>query len=234
MIHSEQVLAVIPARGGSKGLPRKNIRLVAGKPLIAWTIEAAHASKVIDKTILSSDDPEIIETARAYGCEVPFVRNPALAQDQTTTMDVVLDAIDRCPGFQWVVLLQPTSPLRGTSDIDQAFSWCLTHAAPACVSIAAAQESPYWMFHLSAKGTLAPLLPGQGITRRQDLPLSYSLNGAIYIARTDWLLTNKSFISDQTVGYVMPTERSLDIDTQLDLDQLTFLLEKSYVSLPAS
>jgi CMP-N,N'-diacetyllegionaminic acid synthase len=108
MIKEGRVLGLIPARGGSKGVLRKNIREVGGKPLIAWTIEAAQASKIIDRVVLSSEDLEIISIGQKYGCDAPFVREPQLAEDSTPSIDVVLDALNRCPGYEWVVLLQPT------------------------------------------------------------------------------------------------------------------------------
>lgn len=217
-------LAIIPARGGSKGVPGKNIRVVGGKPLIAWTIAAAKQSEYIDRVILSSDDEAIIEQARLYECEIPFVREARLARDESTSMDVILDALDRCPGYEWVVLLQPTSPLRSAHDIDQAIELCKRQNASACVSVSLSQESPYWMFTLKDGSTLEPVLPLQGVTRRQDLPSVYSLNGAIYVAKTGWLRQHRSFLSTETVAYVMPIQRSLDIDTESDLIQLQFFL----------
>ena len=217
-------LAIIPARGGSKGVLGKNIRVVGGKPLIAWTIEAAKQSEYIDRVILSSDDEAIIEQARRYECEIPFVREARLARDESTSMDVILDALDRCPGYEWVVLLQPTSPLRSARDIDQAIELCKRQNASACVSVSLSQESPYWMFTLKDGSTLESVLPLQGATRRQDLPSVYSLNGAIYVAKTGWLRQHRSFLSTETVAYVMPIHRSLDIDTESDLIQLQFFL----------
>jgi N-acylneuraminate cytidylyltransferase len=220
-----KVLAVIPARGGSKGVPGKNIRIVGGKPLIAWTIDAAHESVFVDRVVLSSDDQEIIEVAQKYNCDIPFVRDSSLACDRTPTIDVVLDAINRCPGYEWVVLLQPTSPLRTSNDIDLAIKQCIQYNAPACVSVCLAQESPYWMFTLQKDARLQSLLPDMKITRRQDLPDVYSLNGAIYVARTQWLMQEKKFITHETIAYEMPVERSIDIDTESDFLQLQILLE---------
>ena len=219
------MLGVIPARGGSKGVPGKNIRLVAGKPLIAWTIEAAQSSKSLDHVVLTSDDREIIDVAKKYNCNAPFVRDSHLAIDTTPTVDVVLDALDRCPGYEWVVLLQPTSPLRTAQDIDQAVEQCIALNAPSCVSVCLAQESPYWMFTLNQDQNLAPLLPNVAVTRRQDLPPVYSLNGAIYVAKSEWLRQKRTFLTPDTVAYEMPVERSLDIDTETDFFQLKYLLE---------
>lgn len=224
MIQDERVLGVVPARGGSKGVPGKNIRRVGGKPLIAWTIEAAHSSKYLDHVVLTSDDREIIDVAKEYNCDVPFVRDSHLASDTTPTIDVVLDAIDRCPGYEWVVLLQPTSPLRTAQDIDRAVELCISSGTKSCVSVCMAQESPYWMYTLNSNQHLTPLLPNMGVTRRQDLPLVYSLNGAIYVANSEWLRQERTFLTPDTVAYEMPVERSLDIDTESDFFQLKFLL----------
>lgn len=120
-IDKSKVLALITARGGSKGLPRKNVLQVAGRPLIAWTIEAALKSNIVDRVVLSSDDNEIIETAKSWGCSVPFRRPAHLANDTASSMQVVLHALEQLPGFDYVILLQPTSPLRTASDIDAAF-----------------------------------------------------------------------------------------------------------------
>ncbi len=225
MIDSTKVLAIIPARGGSKGVPGKNIRIVGNKPLIAWTIEAALCAAHIGRAIVSSDDPAIIDVSREHGCEVPFIRDTQLAGDKTPTIEVVLDAIERCPGYDWVVLLQPTSPLRTAADIDNAVAMCITANASSCVSVAATQESPYWMFTLIEGDRLKSLLPNAAVTRRQDLPAVYSLNGAIYVARTEWIKREKKFVGDDTIAYVMPAERSIDIDTESDLLHLKLLLE---------
>lgn len=217
MIHNETVLAIIPARGGSKGLPGKHNRDLNGKPLIAWTIETALQSAYLDRVILSSDCESIIRTARSYGCEVPYVRDPILAQDETPMMDVIFDAIDRCPGYEWTVLLQPTSPLRLVSDIDNALQQCVHYKAPACVSVCAAQEKPHWMYTISDEQKMHPLFAEHArATRRQDLPIYYSLNGALYIAKTEWLLRSRDFLGSDTIAYIMPVERSIDIDTARD------------------
>lgn len=224
MIEGKSVLAIIPARGGSKGVPRKNIRVAAGKPLIAWTIEEAKKSAYIDRLVLSSDDAEIIETAKAYGCEVPFVRPAALAEDDTPGIDPVLHAMAMLPDYDWVVLLQTTSPLRTVADIDGCIRHCVANGAKACVSVSAATESPYWMYSLDEKGQMQPLIATEkALVRRQDLPLAYILNGAVYVAQRDWLREQQSFVSSETLGFVMPAARSLDIDTELDLQILTIM-----------
>lgn len=226
MIGPGRLLAIVPARGGSKGVPRKNLREAGGLPLIAWTLRAALASQHIDRTVVSTDDPEIATVARLHGAEVPFMRSAELADDRAPTIDVVLDALQRLPGHDWVLLLQPTSPLRTTADIDGAIAQCIRLGAPSCVSVCPAQESPYWMYSTTEGGQLRPLLPQSAHTRRQDLPPAYSLNGAIYLARTDWLVHERAFVRPSTIAYVMPVERSLDIDTEADLVQLQTYLGK--------
>lgn len=224
MIEGKRVLGVITARGGSKGVPGKNIRPVGGKPLIAWTIEAAHAAKHLDRVILSSDDEAIMAVARQCGCEVPFKREARLAADDTPSMEVVFDALGRCPGYDWVVLLQPTSPLRIAEDIDAAIERCVALKAPACVSVCKAEQSPYWMYTLQVGNRLSPLLPLPSAARRQDIPPVYVLNGAVYVSDSAWLVNNRNFMTSETVAYEMPIERSLDIDTEADLARLTALI----------
>lgn len=226
MIDGKSVLAIIPARGGSKGVPRKNVREVAGKPLIAWTIEAAKKSKYIDRLIISSDDAEIIGVAKAWGCEAPFVRPAELAKDETPGIDPVLHALEMLPGYDLVVLLQATSPLRNTEDIDGCIAYCVTNGANACVTVTEAEQSPYWMFTLAPGGNMQPLIPVKEMAaRRQDLPKAYLLNGAVYVANRNWLKSRKTFIAEETLGFVMPQERSLDIDTELDLKILAIYCE---------
>ena len=226
MIYGKRVLAVIPARGGSKGVARKNLRRVAGKPLLAYTIEAARASRYLDCVAVSSDDEEILETAAALGVEL-IPRPPHLAADETPGIAPVLHAIENRPGFDYVVLLQPTSPLRSAADIDQALQHCLAHAAPVCVSVCEAAVSPFRTFRLTAGNRLRRLLPVASTGCRQNLPPAYTPNGAIYVAQTQWLLREQRFIDAQTVAFVMPPERSLDIDTELDLDYFAFLLART-------
>lgn len=215
----DNVLGLITARGGSKGLPRKNVLLAGGKPLIAWTVGAAISADCVERVVLSSDDDEIMAAAKDAGCEVPFRRPTWLASDTANSIDVVLHAVDQVPGFDYVVLLQPTSPLRTAEDIDAAFELMLKKGASSCVSVCEADQSPYWMYRLADGNKLQRLLSEvDGVTRRQDLPPIYVLNGAIYIAQIDWLRTSKSFVGVETVAYLMPKERSLDIDTAEDFE----------------
>lgn len=219
VIEGRSVLAVITARGGSKGLPGKNLRALRGRPLIAWTIEAARQSRVIDRLILSSDDNDIVRVAREFGCEAPFVRSSGLSGDAAASVDVVLDAMDRVPGFDVVVLLQPTSPLRAAADIDGAVTQMTIAGAPACVSVNEAATHPWLVFEEDAAGRLKPYvapLPGASL-RRQDLPQAWVVNGAVYAAEAGWLRRERTFVkAGATILWPMPAVRSIDIDSLED------------------
>jgi CMP-N,N'-diacetyllegionaminic acid synthase len=221
VIDDRRVLALIPARGGSKGLPGKHLLDAGGKPLIAWTIEAAQGSTYLDRIVLSTDDPTIAEVGRAWGCEVPFRRPGELATDTANSVDVALHALDQLPGFDLLVLLQPTSPARATADIDTAIERCQSSpGGSSCVSVCQTSQSPYLMYRMDAAANhLAPLLElPPGVTRRQDLPPVYVLNGAVYVVAADELLRRRTFVAQDTVAHVMPVERSIDIDTAEDLE----------------
>ena len=222
-----QCVALIVARGGSKGLPRKNVLDLGGKPLIAWTIEAAKAAKTVDRVILSSEDDEIIEIARQWGCEAPFKRPAALSADDTPSMHVVMHALSSLPQCELLVLLQPTSPMRTARDIDEAVLHMRDCGAPACVSVVEAQESPYWMYCLDSQTRMKALMDKSAVQRRQDLPKIYSLNGAVYAAQVDWLQSQGSFVGTETVAYVMPRARSHDIDTAQDLEYVRWTLQRN-------
>lgn len=233
MFVNKKILAVIPARGGSKGVPRKNIKLLAGKPLIEWTIQAAKQSKYIDRIVLSSEDDEIIETAKTIGCDVPFKRPIELAKDDTHGIEPILHAINECKGYDYVMMLQPTSPFRTVEDIDEFIEWAFKYDAKSCVSVCEPSKSPYWMYQKSEEEELLiPLLSEYSmVPRRQDLPPVYALNGALYLADVTWLQMNRNFMSKETVGYIMPKERSYDIDTILDFKICEYLLEEYNLKL---
>ena len=219
MIGTRKVLALIPARGGSKGLPGKNILPVGGRPLLAWSVDAARAARSVDRVVLSSDDDAIMAAARACGCEVPFVRPAALASDNATTIDVVMHALDALPDYDVIVLLQPTSPLRTAADIDAACERLASSGAPACVSVSPVDQNPYWMYHLGEDQYLVPVVETPpSVARRQDLPAVYALNGAVYVADIAWLRQSRTFVTRETVAHVMPAERSIDIDTIADFE----------------
>jgi N-acylneuraminate cytidylyltransferase len=229
MYKGKSILAIIPARGGSKGIPRKNLKELAGKPLIAWTIEEAKKSQHLDRLILSSEDDEIIKVAQEWDCEVPFVRPAELAQDDTPGIEPVIHAINAIgEKYDYIVLLQPTSPLRKVSDIDDCIRHCIQEDAPVCASVCVVDKNPYWMYTLNEGTKIYPLIQvGPCIERRQDLPPIYVLNGAVYVAKPEYLLKEKCFISEETLAYIMPADRSWDIDDEID-----FLICALLKSLP--
>lgn len=226
MFQGKSILGIIPARGGSKGVPRKNIKNIGKKPLIAWSIVEAQKSEYIDRLILSSEDEEIISVAKEYGCEVPFVRPPELAQDETLVVEVVRHVLEELPGFDYFVLLQPTSPLRRVEDIDHCIERCIRSYSDSSVSVTESEKSPYWMYSLEGSGMLTPVIKDvkKNNSRRQDLPKVYSLNGAVYVCRTDWFLKENVLLGEETLSYVMPKSRSIDIDTELDIKIVQLLL----------
>lgn len=222
------VLAIIPARGGSKGIPRKNIKAFADKPLIAWSIEAAKQSSCISRIVVTTEDAEIAEVAQKYGAEVPFMRPPHLSNDDTLGMAPVMHALEQIKGYEWVMLLQPTSPLRTSQDIDGIWEYCRGSNAPAAVSISEVAQHPYWTYKLNNQDQLQPFCDDAPIVaRRQDLPSAYALNGALYMANVKWLIDNGSFINNETIGYRMPAERSVDLDTLDDWLWAEFLVRNN-------
>ena len=224
-------LAVIPARGGSKGILRKNMAPVAGKPLMAWTIETALECSLLCRVIVSTDDREIADVARHYGAEVPFLRPTALAGDDTAGIEPVLHAARWLGQHEhyhpyYVIALQPTSPLRTAEDIQAAIQLARERQADTVVSVCHVGQHPYWMKRVTEYGKLADFLSlEQDYTRRQDLPAAYALNGAIYLARREVLLTRQSFYTGRTYAYVMPEERSLDVDTPWHLHIADLILK---------
>ena len=221
------ILAIIPARGGSKGIPRKNIKPLMGKPLIGWSIDAAKQASCIDHIIVSTEDQEIASVARELGADVPFMRPAELAADDTPGIAPVLHAISQLPDYEWVLLLQPTSPLRSAEDIDGVWQFCQERGAPSAVSVCEVGKHPYWMYRCNAAQLLEPFIKGRpDVTRRQDLPPAYALNGALYLAKTDWLLEQQNFIGPETLGYIMPPERSVDLDAPQDWRWIEFLIEQ--------
>lgn len=217
MYNNKKIIAIVPARGGSKGLPRKNLCDLNGKSLLAWTFDSAQNSKYIDRVILSSEDKEIISRAEEIGFEIPFIRPKELATDEATSMDVVIHAIQELTEGDTYILLQPTSPLRTTFDIDRCIELQENSKAPSCVSVCQPEKSAYWMFKQD-KDSIEPLFGWSYFEkRRQDLPKLYTVNGAIYVASKNTLLDIKTFFIPGMKFYEMPPERSVDIDNELDL-----------------
>mgnify|MGYP001193959531 CR=1 FL=1 len=219
-------IALIPARGGSKGIPRKNIKLFNEKPLIYWTIKTALESNFLDRVIVSTEDEEIADIARSFSAEVPFMRPASLADDKSQSIDVVLHALQNIPNVSDVLLLQPTSPLRRKYDIDQIFEIRSKFKSDSAVSISLSKENIELYFNIDSANKLYPLNSDLKLAPRQEYGKYYTLNGALYLSTLEFLLKNKSFISSNTIGYVMPSEYSIDIDTQLDWEIAETLMTK--------
>ena len=217
MLNGKTFLAIIPARGGSKRLPRKNVLDLAGKPLIAWTIEAGLKSKYIDKVIVSSDDDKILDIAEQYGSET-IKRPNELASDISTSFDAIKHTINNLEKYDYTLLLQPTSPLRTAEQIDKAIELLHEKSADAVVSVCEMDHSPLWANTLPEDGNMRHFIKDELKNKRsQDLETYYRLNGAIYICDTDELLGAKSFLLDENIfAYKMNRESSVDIDEEID------------------
>ena len=220
-------LAIIPARAGSKGILGKNKALICGKPLISWTIAAAKAARSLDEIVVSTDDEEIADIAVSMGVNVPFLRPTELAQDDTPGIEPVLHALSLMPDFDSVVLLQPTSPLRTAADVDAIVELANARQASSVISICETQEPIQWNFTIQADGNLKPLFDSDSIQRRQDAPITYNLNGALYYLEVPWFLRGKKYLDEETLGFIMPPERSIDIDTDFDWLVAEFLLGRT-------
>lgn len=221
MYKGKKILALITARGGSKGIKKKNIALLGNKPLVAWTIEAAKKSSYIDRLVLSSDNEEIIETARQFGCEIPFIRPIELAQDTSSSMDVILHALDQINqqfAYDYLLLLQPTSPFRNPSTIDNAIEFCIDNHYPMIVSVAQRKKSLNNTYFKDSDNKLRPVLGSfEYNTRRQDQPVVFEHNGAIYFSTIDFLRKVKTYNSPETRMFEMVGYENIDIDTEEDL-----------------
>jgi CMP-N,N'-diacetyllegionaminic acid synthase len=227
-----RTIGIITARGGSKGIPRKNIYPVAGKPLIAWTIEAGLASGNLERLILSTDDEEIAETARHFGAEVPFMRPASLSGDDISSFAVIEHALnwleqgDLYPDY--ILLLQPTSPLRTAADINNALAFAAARNSDAVVGVSEFSPHPFLARTIDPDGTLSEFLKAdQKYYRRQDFPPVYAINGAIYLNRPRSLRVTRSLIPQGAHAYVMPPERSIDVDSLWQLDLVHLLLSRS-------
>lgn len=230
MTMKNKIVAIIPARGGSKKILRKNIKLLCGKPLVAYTIIAAKKSKYSDNFYVSTEDEEIAEISRRYGAEV-IERPEELAKDETPTIDVIFHFLEILKMKNYnpdiIVLLQPTSPLRNAEDIDNAIKLFLDSDCESVVSVCEAEHPPYWSFKIEEK-YLKPLFDKRYLRmRRQDLERTYIPNGAIYVSTPQTLYKYKGFYCNYNIPYIMPIERSVDIDNELDF-MLAELLMKKY------
>lgn len=225
------VLGLVTARGGSKGIPRKNIAPVAGRPLIGWTITAACQSRRLKRVVVSTDDSAIAEISRQAGAEVPFLRPPELSGDDSPHVAVVQHALawlrhNEGGSPEYVMLLQPTSPLRTAADIDAVVDLAEASGAEAVVSVTEARHHPYLMYRMGDTGRLAPFMRHDlAYARRQDLPPVWAANGAIYLIQAACLEREGTFTPEGALGYLMPPARSLDVDTPWDLRLAELVLQ---------
>lgn len=226
-----KVLAIIPARGGSKGIPRKNIKLFNGKPLIQYSINAAKESKYIERIVVSTEDEEIKNVSIECGAEVPFLRPGEFSSDISPTIDAViytLEMLKKEEGYvpEYVCLLQCTSPLRTNKHIDEAIEKLFATNMDAIVSVCMAEVNPYWSNVFKGDKLDYFLEEGKTIIRRQDLPDVYRMNGAIYIVKTKVLMEFKTFEPQNLTGYVMDNISSVDIDNPIDFKVAELLMKE--------
>lgn len=216
MKNNKKIMAVIPARKGSKGIKDKNIKLLKGKPLIAYSIEAGLNSKYIDKVIVSTDGEEIANIAKTYGAEVPFLRPKNLSTDTAKTIDAIVHCIDelkkRGEIYDYIVLLQPTQPLRQSWHIDEAIELIFERNEDALVSVSEVRDNPILIRSIDENGYTKNLLKECSTRRRQDFDIYYRVNGAIYINKINEGFNKSTSLNDNKLAYIMDSSYDVDID----------------------
>ncbi|MBI3252265.1 MAG: acylneuraminate cytidylyltransferase family protein [Candidatus Omnitrophica bacterium] len=229
------VVGFIFARGGSEGIPRKNIRTVGGKPLIAYAIETALESELIDRVVVSTDDAEIADVARHYGAEVPFLRPPELARSDSPERLAwqhalrTLDATGVSPKVDVFVCIPTTAPLRTTADVDACIRTLQESDADMVITVRPAERSPYYNMVVLDEAGYARLVipPDQSLHRRQDVPPVYDMTTVAYAARPDYVLRTDYIFDGKIKAVIVPSERGIDIDTEQDLQIANFLLNRT-------
>lgn len=220
MYNTKKILAIIPARSGSKGLKDKNIKELNGKPMIAYTIEAALKSEVFADVIVSTDSQKYAEIATKYGAEVPFLRPDSLSTDEATTNNVVVYTLEKLRElereYDYFMILQPTSPLRTSENIIESVQLLFEKQAISIVSVCESESTPLYMNTLKEDLSLDGFLPNGIKTRRQELPKYYRLNGAIYICQAEYYLKHGDLYNKESYAYIMNRRNSVDIDDELD------------------
>lgn len=224
------MLAVIPARGGSKGVPDKNIRKMAGEPLLAYTVQAALESGIFERVIVSTDSHQIAQEAERCGAEVPFMRPEELSGDLISSDDVIVHALNYYQKhgeiYETVCKLQPTSPLRTALHIREAYQLFLEREADSVISVCMCEHSPLWSGIIEEDLRLDFFISNDAKRAcRQEMPTYYRLNGAIYMAKAECLTINKSFFGKNSIAYIMSQENSIDIDSELDFKIAEMLFE---------
>jgi CMP-N,N'-diacetyllegionaminic acid synthase len=225
-------LAFIPARSGSKGLADKNIKELNGKPLLAYSIEAAQKSGLFDRVFVSTDSARYAAVAEGFGCEIPFLRASSLSSDTASVWDAMQEAVtyfekERNEFYDYVCLLQPTSPLRTSGDITGAYQILKKNRADSVVSVTETEHSPLWCNTLDENLSLKDFIsPAVAKTPRQQLPKYYRLNGAIYWIKTSLLKNEIALYGKNSYAYIMTQENSIDIDTEIDFKMAEFSIKK--------
>jgi N-acylneuraminate cytidylyltransferase len=235
---SERVLGLIPAKGGSQRLAKKNIRELAGRSLLAWTADSLRESAVADRLVVSSEDPEVAQAARDIGLDVPFLRPAELARDPAGVVDVALHALEALEAegesFTTLVIALPTCPLRQAADIRGAYDLFIQRARPFVMSVSEFEHTPLAALGLADDGRLEPYLPQYFGRKSQEMPAAYRPNGAVHVLDVASFRAVRSYFGDPLVGYVMPRERSFDIDTEEDLRAAELYLSASRPAAVAS
>ena len=230
MYKNKKILAVIPARGGSKGVPRKNIIEVGGHPLIKYTIDCGKNSKYLDRVVISTEDLSIKKVAEENGGDVPFLRPKELAEDTSKTIDCIVHAVDTLESmgeeYDYVMVLQNTVPLRKSWHIDEAIEMIVDSNERSLVSISEVDEHPILMRTLNEDKTVRNLLQMNSTMRRQDFPKFYKVDGAIYIQKLDKDFNLDTSLNDGKLGYVMEKKYTTDIDNYIDIKIVEYYLEK--------
>jgi CMP-N-acetylneuraminic acid synthetase len=233
MIDNKRLLAIIPARGGSKRLPRKNILYLSGKPVISWTIQAALKSKYIDRTIVSTNDIETANISKDYGADVPFLRPDSLATGTATSVDTILHSINAInDNYDYILILQPTSPLRTYEHIDAAVELFLDKKADSIISVCEAEHPTKWINSLPSDLSMINFIHHTEQSKRsQDFIKEYIINGAIYLIRVDTFVKTMTFFPENSYAYIMDRESSIDIDTEYDLKLCEFNINNYRVQM---
>ncbi|STX41616.1 N-acylneuraminate cytidylyltransferase [Legionella donaldsonii] len=232
MIKQKKVLAIIPARGGSKGLPGKNIRPLNGIPLVAWPIKTALSSRYVDRVIVTTDAPEIAKVALAYGAEVPFMRPAEFARDTSPSSEAVIHAIKFCAEtdgpYDYFVLLEPTSPLTEAADVDEALETLVAGEGLSIVGASKVEAShPVYCATIGDDNFLRPYNRESFAKpiRRQDVDDVYFFEGSLYISDTKKYLETETFYHERTLPYIVPAWKSLEVDTLLDFLKIETILK---------
>ena len=228
MINKDNILALIPARSGSKGLKNKNIKIFKDKPLIAWTIESALKSKYLNDVFVSSDSKKIINISKKFGAKIPFVRPKNLSDDKSKSIDVILHAlnhINKNHKYKYILLLQPTSPLRNNKDIDKIIEEFFKRTNKIVLSVKKMSHPSSWLLKINKKNKIINYKNLLVTKNRQDYATSFIPNGAMYLAEIKYLIKHKSFYTNDTSIFEMPYDKSIDIDELIDFKIAEFLMK---------